>query len=397
MFSALMRLSLVSRIIIAIILGIGVAVLFPNLAPYLSLLGELFIKALKSVAPILVFVLVLASIANFKVGHSAKIKPIILMYAIGMLLAALSAVIASIIFPSTLFLDIPANADLQPPGSLIEILKNLLLSFVANPVVAISEANFIGILAWAVALGVAFRHAHDSTKVLLTDAANAVNTVIRLVINFAPVGIFGLVAVTFAEAGLSTFESYAQLLVVLIGTMLFVALVVNPMMVAFVTRANPYPLVLQCLRESGITAFFTRSSAANIPVNLDLAKRLGVAESTASVAIPLGATINMAGAAVTITVLTLATVNTLGISVDFTTMLVLSVLATISACGASGVAGGSLLLIPVACGLFGISSDVAMQVVAIGMVISVLQDSTETALNSSTDVLFTAAVDRGLD
>ena len=397
MFTALMRLSLVSRIIIAIILGIGVAVLFPNVAPYLSLLGDLFIKALKSVAPILVFVLVLSSIANFKVGHSAKIKPIMVMYGAGMFLAALSAVIASIVFPSTLFLDIPANTDLQPPGSLIEILKNLLLSFVANPVVAISEANFIGILAWAVALGAGFRHANDTTKVLLTDAANAVNTVIRLVINFAPVGIFGLVAVTVAEAGLSTFESYAQLLAVLIGTMFFVALVVNPIMVAFVTRANPYPLVFKCLRESGITAFFTRSSAANIPVNLDLAKRLGVSESTASVAIPLGATINMAGASVTITVLTLATVNTLGISVDFSTMLVLSVLAAISACGASGVAGGSLLLIPVACGLFGINSDIAMQVVAIGMVISVLQDSTETALNSSTDVLFTAAVDRGLD
>lgn len=393
MFSALMRLSLVSRIIIAIILGIGVAVLFPNVAPYLSLLGDLFIKALKSVAPILVFVLVLASIANFKVGHSANIKPIMAMYAIGMFLAALSAVTASILFPSTLFLDIPTQTDLQPPGSLIEILKNLLLSFVANPITAIGEANFIGILAWAVALGVAFRHASDTSKVLLTDAANAVNHVIRIVINFAPIGIFGLVAVTFAEAGLSTLESYIQLLAVLIGTMFFVALVINPIMVAFVTRSNPYPLVFTCLRESGITAFFTRSSAANIPVNLDLAKRLGVKESTASVAIPLGATINMAGASVTITVLTLAAVNTLGISVDFTTMLVLSVLATVSSCGASGVAGGSLLLIPVACGLFGISSDISMQVVAIGMVISVLQDSTETALNSSTDVLFTAAVD----
>ncbi|OTG90696.1 serine/threonine transporter SstT [Acinetobacter sp. ANC 4654] len=397
MFYALMRLSLVSRIIIAIILGIGVAVVFPNVAPYLSLLGDLFIKALKSVAPILVFVLVLSSIANFKVGHGTNIKPIILMYAIGMLLAAFSSVIVSIVFPSTLFLDISTQADLQPPGSLSEIFKNLLLSFVANPVTAISEANFIGILAWAVALGAAFRHASETTKVVLTDAATAVNHVIRLVINFAPVGIFGLVAVTFAEAGLSTLESYAHLLAVLIGTMFFVALVINPIMVAFVTRKNPYPLVFQCLRESGITAFFTRSSAANIPVNLDLAKRLGVNESTANVAIPLGATINMAGAAVTITVLTLATVNTLGVATDFTTMLILSVIATVSACGASGVAGGSLLLIPVACGLFGISSDIAMQVVAIGMVISVLQDSTETALNSSTDVLFTAAVDRGLD
>ena len=397
MFSAFTRLSLVTRIIIAIILGVLVAVIFPNAAPYLSLLGDLFIKALKSVAPILVFVLVLSSIANFKVGSSnAYIKPIMLMYASGMLFAALSAVVASMLFPSILFLDAPAQGELSPPGSLAEILKNLLLSFVANPVTAISEANFIGILAWAVALGAAFRHASDQTKVFLTEAAEAVNRVIRLVISFAPIGIFGLVAVTFADAGLSTLVSYAHLLAVLLGTMLFVALAINPLMVGLVTRENPYPLVFQCLRESGITAFFTRSSAANIPVNLDLAKRLGVPESTASVAIPLGATINMAGASVTITVLTLATVHTLGISVDFTTMLILSVIATVSACGASGVAGGSLLLIPVACGLFGISSDIAMQVVAIGMVISVLQDSTETALNSSTDVLFTAAVDRGL-
>lgn len=397
MFSALARLSLVSRILIAIILGVAVALIFPNAASQLSLLGDLFIKALKSVAPILVFVLVLASIANFKVGHSANIKPIMLMYALGMFLAALAAVFASVMFPSLLFLDLPPDTNLAPPGSLIEILKNLLLSFISNPVTAISEANFIGILAWSVALGVAFRHATDTTKIVLNDAANAINHVIRIVISFAPVGIFGLVAVTFANAGLNTLMSYGHLLAVLLGTMAFVALVVNPIMVAFVTRSNPYPLVFQCLRESGITAFFTRSSAANIPVNLDLAKRLGVNDSTASVAIPLGAAINMAGASVTITVLSLAAVNTLGIQVDFVTMLILSVLATISACGASGVAGGSLLLIPVACGLFGISSDIAMQVVAIGMVISVLQDSTETALNSSTDVLFTAAVDRGLD
>ena len=394
MFNVLSRLSLVSKIIIAIFLGIGVALLFPNFTPYLSLLGELFIKALKSVAPILVFVLVLSSIANFQIGQNSNIKPVLVLYVVGMLLAAFSAVTASVFFPSQLFLHLPAETGLQAPGSLAEILKNLLLSFIANPVTAISEANFIGILAWAIALGVAFRHAHDSTKVFIADAANAVNHVIRVVISFAPVGIFGLVAVTFADSGLKTLSAYAQLLVVLIGTMFFVALVINPILVALTTRQNPYPLVFQCLRESGITAFFTRSSAANIPVNLDLAKRLGVNEATASVAIPLGATVNMAGASVTITVLTLAAVHTLGISVDFTTMMILSVVASISACGASGVAGGSLLLIPVACGLFGITSDIAMQVVAIGMVISVLQDSTETALNSSTDVLFTAAVDR---
>ncbi|AQZ81643.1 serine/threonine transporter SstT [Acinetobacter calcoaceticus] len=393
MLEFLSRLSLVAKIIIAIILGIGVALLFPDITPYLSLFGELFIKALKSVAPILVFVLVLSSIANFQVGHSANLRPIMILYVVGMLLAAFTAVIVSLSFPSTLFLNTVSHNDLQVPGSLADILKNLLLSFIANPVQAISEANFIGILAWAIGLGLAMRHSSDTTKQVMQDVAHAVSAIIHKVIAFAPVGIFGLVAVTFADAGLATLESYAQLLVVLLGTMFFVALVINPILVALTIRGNPYPLVFKCLKESGITAFFTRSSAANIPVNLDLAERLGVNPSTASVSIPLGATVNMAGAAVTITVLTLATVHTLGIHVDFATMLILSVVATISACGASGVAGGSLLLIPVACSLFGISTEIAMQVVAIGMIISVLQDSTETALNSSTDVLFTAAVD----
>ncbi|MDA3557985.1 serine/threonine transporter SstT [Acinetobacter sp. AOR15_HL] len=393
MLEFLSRLSLVAKIIIAIILGIGVALLFPDITPYLSLFGELFIKALKSVAPILVFVLVLSSIANFQVGHSANLRPIMILYVVGMLLAAFTAVIVSLSFPSTLFLNTVSHNDLQAPGSLAEILKNLLLSFIANPVQAISEANFIGILAWAIGLGLAMRHSSDTTKEVMQDVAHAVSAIIHKVIAFAPVGIFGLVAVTFADAGLATLESYAQLLVVLLGTMFFVALVINPILVALTIRGNPYPLVFKCLKESGITAFFTRSSAANIPVNLDLAERLGVNPSTASVSIPLGATVNMAGAAVTITVLTLATVHTLGIHVDFATMLILSVVATVSACGASGVAGGSLLLIPVACSLFGISTEIAMQVVAIGMIISVLQDSTETALNSSTDILFTAAVD----
>ncbi|MGG7259111.1 serine/threonine transporter SstT [Acinetobacter baumannii] len=387
------RLSLVTKIIIAIILGIGVALLFPTVTPYLSLFGELFIKALKSVAPILVFVLVLSSIANFQVGHSANLRPVLLLYVVGMLLAAFSAVIASLSFPSTLYLNTVSHNNLQAPGSLADILKNLLLSFIANPVQAISEANFIGILAWAIGLGLAMRHSSDTTKQVMQDVSHAVSAIIHKVIAFAPVGIFGLVAVTFADAGLATLESYAQLLAVLLGTMLLVALVINPILVGLTIRGNPYPLVFKCLKESGITAFFTRSSAANIPVNLDLAERLGVNPSTASVSIPLGATVNMAGAAVTITVLTLATVHTLGIHVDLATMIILSIVATISACGASGVAGGSLLLIPVACSLFGISSEIAMQVVAVGMIISVLQDSTETALNSSTDVLFTAAVD----
>lgn len=394
MFAALARLSLVTRILIAIILGFLVAYLFPSSAEYFNIFGELFIKALKAVAPILVFVLVLASIANFKVGHGAgNIKPILGLYAIGMLLAAISAIVVSSIFPSTLVFTHATDVTLQPPGSVAEVLKNLLLSFITNPISALHEANFIGILAWAVGLGIALRHGSDSTKQVITDFANAINSIIHIVIAFAPVGIFGLVVATFAQAGAETLKNYAQLIAVLVGTMLFVALVINPLIVGVVMRKNPYPLVFKCLKESGITAFFTRSSAANIPVNLDLAKRLGVNETIANVAIPLGATINMAGAAVTITVLTLAAVNTLGIQIDLVTMIILSVVSVVTACGASGVAGGSLLLIPVACGLFGIPSEIAMQVVAIGMVISVLQDSTETALNSSTDVLFTVAVD----
>ena len=394
MLSLLSRMSLVTQIILAMILGVIFASISPESTGYVSILGDLFIKALKAVAPILVFVLVIASIANFKVGENSNIKPIMWMYIIGMLLSAFVGVIASTLFPSTLYLDISGQSDLQAPSHLGEILNNLLLSFVSNPITALSEANFIGILAWAVGLGIILRQASDSTKLVITDLSNAVNQVIRLVIRCAPIGIFGLVAVTFANAGVDTLKSYAHLLAVLIGAMLFVAFVVNPAMAFAVMRKNPYPLVFTAYRESGITAFFTRSSAANIPVNLDLCKRLGIAESTYSVAIPLGTAINMSGAAVTITVMTLAAVNTLGIHVDVVTMLILSVVAAISACGASGVAGGSLLLIPVACGLFGISSEVAMQVVAIGMVISILQDSTETALNSATDVIFVAAVDR---
>ena len=394
MFSALGRLNLISRILIAIVLGVLVAYLFPQSAPHVSLLGDIFIKALKSVAPILVFVLVIASIANFKVNQGVgSLKTILLLYVISMFLAALSAVAASVMFPSTLLLDLAPGTHLEAPSDISAILKALVLSFITNPITALSEANFIGILAWAAVLGVALRHSADTTKQVILDFSEALSKLIKWVINFAPIGIFGIIVVTFAESGFKTLALYGHLILVLVGTMLFVALVINPIIVAFVMRKNPYPLVLICLRESGITAFFTRSSAANIPVNLDLAKRLGINDAIAGVSIPLGATINMAGAAVTITVLTLAAVNTLHIEVSLVTMIILSVVAVVTACGASGVAGGSLLLIPVACGLFGIDSTVEMQVVAIGMVISVLQDSTETALNSSTDVLFTAAVD----
>ncbi|AOA58518.1 serine/threonine transporter SstT [Acinetobacter larvae] len=395
MFSALARLSLVVRIMIAIVIGINVAFFFPEASPYVSLLGELFIKALKSVAPILVFILVMSSIANFKInqGGGEKLKPIMLLYLLGMFFAALSAVASSILFPSQLILSTNLAAPIEAPSGVAEILKNLLLSFISNPVTAISEANFIGILAWAIALGVALRHSAETTKTMIGDLSNAISYIIKIVINFAPLGIFGLVVVTFADAGMTTLKSYGHLILVLVGTMMFVAFIINPIMVGLVMRQNPFPLVIQCLRESGITAFFTRSSAANIPVNLALAKKLGVNETLSSVTVPLGATINMSGAAVTITVLTLAAVNTLHIDVNISTMIILSITAVITACGASGVAGGSLLLIPVACGLFKIPTEIAMQVVAIGMVISVIQDSVETALNSSTDILFIAAVD----
>ncbi|MBM7060612.1 serine/threonine transporter SstT [Pseudomonas sp. UL073] len=387
---AVVRGSLVIQILLGLCAGIALAVFWPNAALSIGLLGTVFVTALKSVAPILVFVLVTAAIANHRQGQQTHIKPILLLYAIGTLAAAWVAVIGSFLFPSHLTLAQP-TAELTAPGGIAEVLKALLLSVVDNPVRALIEANFIGILAWAIGLGIAFRHAGESTRTLLNDLASGVSLIVKLVIRCAPLGIFGLVAATLAESGLGALLGYLHLLAVLLGCMLFVALVVNPLIVFWRLRRNPYPLVFTCLRESGITAFFTRSSAANIPVNLQLAERLGLHEDTYSVSIPLGATINMAGAAITITVLTLAAAHTLGIQIDLLSALLLSVVASISAAGVSGVAGGSLLLVPLACGLFGISSDIAMQVVAVGFIIGILQDSAETALNSSTDVLFTAA------
>jgi serine/threonine transporter len=333
---------------------------------------------------------VAASIANHQQGQETHIKPILLLYLIGTFSAALIAVAASFAFPSSLTL-VSNSADLSPPGGITEVLKTLLLNVVDNPINALLKGNFIGILAWAIALGFAFRHASPGSKQMLADLSGSVTSVVKLVIRLAPLGVFGLVAATLAESGMAALLDYLHLLLVLVGCMVFVALVVNPLIVFVKIRRNPYPLVLMCLRESGLTAFFTRSSAANIPVNLQLCQRLGLHEETYSVSIPLGATINMAGAAITISVLTLAAVHTLGIAVDLPTALLLSLLASISACGASGVAGGSLLLIPLACSLFGIPNEVAMQVVAVGFIIGIVQDSAETALNSSTDVLFTAA------
>ena len=389
------RVSLVKQIVIGLVLGIALAWLSPQAGMAVGLLGNLFVGALKAVAPVLVFVLVMSAIAQHQKGNEAYVKPIIVLYIIGTFLAALSAVIASFMFPTNIILVPTGGIDVTPPSGIVEVLKTLLMNLVANPVNAIANANYIGILAWALVLGAALRHASEGTRTLIADMADAVSTVVKWVIRFAPLGIFGLVASTIAETGFGALVSYAKLITVLVGCMLFIALVVNPIIVWWKIRSNPYPLVFTCLRESGVTAFFTRSSAANIPVNMALAKKLNLHEDTYSISIPLGATINMAGAAITITVLALAAAHTEGITVDFWTAILLSLVATVSACGASGVAGGSLLLIPLACSLFGISNDVAMQVVAVCFIIGVVQDSCETALNSSTDVLFTAAADIG--
>ena len=386
----LKRTSLVTQIVIGLIAGILLAWLAPAAALSVAFIGKVFVSALKAVAPILVFVLVMASIANHKHGQETHIRPILVLYLFGTFAAAVVAVIASMMFPSSLVL-VTENIAIAAPGGISEVIQSLLLSVVDNPVSALMNANFIGILAWAIGMGVAIRHAGDTTRTVLSDLSNGVTVIVRVVIRFAPLGIFGLVASTLATSGFGALLGYLHLLAVLIGSMLFVALVMNPLIVFWKLRCNPYPLVFLCLRESGITAFFTRSSAANIPVNMALSERLGLHEDTYSVSIPLGATINMAGAAITITVLSLAAVHTLGIEVDIPTAILLSVVAAICACGASGVAGGSLLLIPLACSLFGIPSEIAMQVVAVGFIIGILQDSAETALNSSTDVLFTAA------
>ena len=383
--------SLVLQIAIGIALAVVLSQVSPVTAQKSMLFGNLFVQALKAVAPVLVLLLVASAIANRKASHTAQMRPIILMYLVGTMLAALLAVGMSTVFPTTLVLQVPDSVVNAPQG-ISEVLNTMLLKLVDNPVNAVLTGNFIGILVWGVALGIVLHHASDTTRQMLQDLADGITQIVRIVIRFAPLGIFGLVAGNLAEAGLSVLGGYVQILTVLIGAMIIVALVINPAIVWFMTRRNPYPLVFTALRESGITAFFTRSSAANIPVNLALCERLDLEKDTYSMSIPLGATINMGGAAITITVLTLAAVNTLGIQVDLATAFLLSVVAALSACGASGVAGGSLLLIPLACSLFGISNDIAMQVVAVGFVISILQDSAETALNSSTDVVFTAAV-----
>ena len=395
--------SLIGRIVVGLIIGaiLGACVsagvgftqtgVWEPVDAFVNLLGSLFVNALKGIAPVLVFFLVVSALANAK--GAGNMKTIIVLYLLSTFIAALVAVIACFIFPMTLTLDGVTAAQQSSPQGVGEVLGTLLLNIVKNPVDALANANYIGILAWAALLGVALRAASKNTKDVFANVANAIASVVRWIIAFAPFGILGLVYNAVSTNGLDIFYEYGQLILILVGVMFFIALVTNPLMVFVLTRKNPYPLVFRCLKDSGITAFFTRSSAANIPVNMELCEKLGLNKNNYSVSIPLGATINMAGAAVTISVMAMQAANTVGLSVDLPTAVILSALAAISACGASGVPGGSLLLIPLACSLFGIPNDIAMQVVGVGFIIGVIQDSCETALNSSSDALFTATAE----
>ncbi|ACB60790.1 sodium:dicarboxylate symporter [Exiguobacterium sibiricum 255-15] len=386
------QISLVKQIAVGLIIGIILAVSIPEAAQSITIFGTLFVSALKAVAPVLVFFLVMAAIVQHKKGQQTNMKSIVFLYLLGTFLAGAVAVVFSFLFPVNIALT-ESTEKLAAPGNAIEVIRTLVLNMVDNPVNALVQGNYIGILTWAIVLGLALKNASDSTKTFISNFSDAIAKMVGWIIKLAPLGIMGIVIESITKNGLGSLLNYGQLLVLLIGTMLFVALVVNPLIVFINVRQNPYPLVFKCIRESGITAFFTRSSAANIPVNMELCKKLGLDKETYAISIPLGATVNMAGAAVTISVLTLAAVNTLNIPVDLPTAIILSVLAAVCACGASGVAGGSLLLIPLACSLFGIPNEIAMQVIAVGFIISVLQDSFETGLNSSTDVLFTATAE----
>ncbi|MBO4336231.1 MAG: serine/threonine transporter SstT [Desulfovibrio sp.] len=384
--------SLILRIVVGMVIGALLGLSFTE-ARGIALLGSLFVGALKGVAPVLVFILVLNALANARLGMGGRFKTVTFLYLAGTFFAACTAVIGSFLFPLTIKLDL-AGADSTAPDGLGAILGNLFGNMVANPIAALSQGNYVGILFWAIVFGVCLKKlAKNETLTLMNDFSDMVSDAVIFVIQLAPFGIMGLMYQVVSENGLAIFVDYGKLLLLLVGCMLFVALIIDPLIVAFLLRKNPYPLVLQCLRESGVTAFFTRSSAANIPVNMALCQKLGLDQNFYSVSIPLGATINMGGAAVTITVMTLAVAHTMGVQLDLVTTILLSFLSTLGACGASGVAGGSLLLIPMACSIFGIVNDVAMQAVAVGFVIGVVQDSVETAINSSTDVIFTATAE----
>ncbi len=384
--------SLILRILAGLIIGIILAMIVPH-ATWISVFGDLFVGALKAIAPVLVFVLVLSALAQGNAQLDRRFGLVIWLYMLTTFLAGLTAVIFSFLFPVKIVLTESATAETIPQG-IGEVMRNLLMNAVSNPVSALANANYIGILFWAVFLGLAMKKlCSDSTRTMLKDASDAVSQCVRWIINLAPFGIMGLVFTNVSTNGLAIFTQYGQLLLLLVGTMLFVAFIIDPFVIFLTLHRNPYPLVWRCLKNSGITAFFTRSSAANIPVNMNTCERLGLDKDFYSVSIPLGSTINMDGAAVTIAVMALACAHTIGVTVDFPSALMLSLLSTLAACGASGVAGGSLLLIPMACSLFGISNDVAMQVVAVGFIIGVIQDSVETCLNSSGDVEFTATAE----
>lgn len=387
------KIPLINQIAVGLVIGILLAVFLPGAVPVVSIFGDLFVKALKGVAPLLVFILVMNAMVQRKEGGDTQMKPIITLYVIGTFAASIVGVTLSFLFPQTLMLQL-GNAKVNPPSGIAEVVHNLVLNIVDNPLNAILTANYIGILAWAVIIGLALhKAASPETKHVLEDLSAGITKVVTWVIHFAPLGIMGLVTQSISASGLSALISYFSLLGVLLGSYFLVALVMNPAIVYLNVHKNPYPLVWATLKESGIYAFFTRSSAANIPVNLDLCKRLGLNPDTYTISIPLGATINMAGASITISVLSLAAAHTLGVSVDLPTALLLCIVSTVGACGASGVAGGSLLLIPVACASFGISNDIAMQVVGVGFIISIIENACETALNSSSDVLFTATAE----
>ena len=393
MIRTLRKIPLIHQIAVGLIIGILIAVFLPGAVPVVGIFGDLFVRALKGVAPLLVFILVMNAMVQRKEGGDTQMKPIITLYVIGTFAASMVGVVLSFLFPQTLMLQL-GNAKVNPPSGIAEVVHNLVLNIVDNPLNAILNANYIGILAWAVIIGLALhKAASPETKHVLEDLSAGITKVVTWVIYFAPLGIMGLVTQSISASGLSALISYFSLLGVLLGSYFLVALVMNPIIVYLNVRKNPYPLVWATIRESGIYAFFTRSSAANIPVNLTLCKRLGLNPDTYTISIPLGATINMAGASITISVLSLAAAHTLGVAVDLPTALLLCIVSTVGACGASGVAGGSLLLIPVACASFGISNDIAMQVVGVGFIISIIEDACETALNSSSDVLFTATAE----
>ena len=392
LYESWIKISLIKRIIMGLIVGIILVLIAPEKASGITILGDLFVGALKAIAPILVFVLVMAAVLQHKKGQKSNMKLIIFLYLLGTFLAASVAVVGSFLFPVDLILK-AGESNIAPPENIAGVLKTLFMNLVENPVKALLQGNYIGILFWSALFGFFLRESSENTKKIILDVSDVILKTVKTIIEFAPFGIMGLIFNSLRTSGFASLLIYGKLILLLLGCMGFVTFVINPIVAFFYIRQNPYPLIMRCLKESGLTAFFTRSSAANIPVNMNLCEDLGLDKEVYSVSIPLGATINMGGAAITISIFALSAAHTLNIHVDIFSALLLSVLSAISACGASGVAGGSLLLVPLACSLFGIPNDIAMQVVGVGFIIGVIQDSCETALNSSTDVLFTCVAE----